>query len=94
MTATPTAVQVEGSTTWYHLNHCTRFPRERKEESLETDGGESEEETQTQDEKLQNVENKSNGTSDDHYILTASDTTSSSYKHQHPNLHTASSNYK
>ena len=22
--ATPTAVQVEGSTTWYHLNHCTR----------------------------------------------------------------------
>ena len=32
--ATPTAVQVEGSTTWYHLNHCTRVPTgkaERKE---------------------------------------------------------------
>ncbi|KAJ8346616.1 hypothetical protein SKAU_G00280170 [Synaphobranchus kaupii] len=25
--ATPTAVQVEGSTTWYHLNHCTRVPK-------------------------------------------------------------------
>lgn len=25
--ATPTAVQVEGSTTWYHLNHCTRGPK-------------------------------------------------------------------
>lgn len=24
--ATPTAVQVEGSTCWYHLNHCTRVP--------------------------------------------------------------------
>ncbi|XP_054631905.1 uncharacterized protein LOC129181160 [Dunckerocampus dactyliophorus] len=23
--ATPTAVQVEGSTTWYHLNHCTKM---------------------------------------------------------------------
>ncbi|KAF4071529.1 hypothetical protein AMELA_G00274370, partial [Ameiurus melas] len=32
--ATPTAIQVEGSTTWYHLNHCTRAPssRPRKEE--------------------------------------------------------------
>ncbi len=27
VTATPTAVQVEGSNTWYHLNHCTRVPK-------------------------------------------------------------------
>lgn len=24
--ATPPTVQVEGSTTWYHLNHCTKLP--------------------------------------------------------------------
>ncbi len=38
--ATPTAVQVEGSTTWYHLNHCTRVPRlrpRRREEQPEID---------------------------------------------------------
>ncbi len=29
--ATPTAVQVEGSTTWYHLNQCTRVPKRRTE---------------------------------------------------------------
>lgn len=27
--ATPTSIQVEGSTTWYHLNHCTRVPKEK-----------------------------------------------------------------
>ncbi len=38
--ATPTAVQVEGSTTWYHLNHCTRVSRlrpRRREEQPEID---------------------------------------------------------
>ncbi len=38
--ATPTAVQVEGSTTWYHLNHSTRVPRLRprgREEQPEID---------------------------------------------------------
>ncbi len=30
--ATPTTVQVEESTTWYHLNHCTRVPKVRKEQ--------------------------------------------------------------
>ncbi len=30
--ATLTAVQVEESTTWYHLNHCTRVPKVRKEQ--------------------------------------------------------------
>lgn len=28
--ATPTAVQVEGSTTWYHLSHCTKVQAETK----------------------------------------------------------------
>ena len=28
--ATPTAVQVEGSTTWYHLNHCMKVPGKTK----------------------------------------------------------------
>ncbi len=40
--ATPTAVQVEGSRTWYHLNHCTRVPRlrpRRREEQPEIDEG-------------------------------------------------------
>ncbi|KAL1261418.1 hypothetical protein QQF64_006683 [Cirrhinus molitorella] len=27
--ATSTAVQVEGSNTWYHLNHCTRVPKDK-----------------------------------------------------------------
>ena len=27
---TPTAVQLEGSTTWYHLSHCTKVPTETK----------------------------------------------------------------
>ncbi len=31
MRATPTAVQVEGSTTWYNLNPCTRVPKRRME---------------------------------------------------------------
>ncbi|XP_026780892.2 uncharacterized protein LOC113533162 [Pangasianodon hypophthalmus] len=35
---TPTAVQVEGNTTWYHLNHCTRVPRlrPRRQEHIQT----------------------------------------------------------
>ena len=52
--ATPTAVQVEGSTTWYHLNHCTRVPTgkaERKENRQPDDAGESNEErSETHDE--------------------------------------------
>ncbi|KAL0198676.1 hypothetical protein M9458_007216 [Cirrhinus mrigala] len=47
--ATPTAAQVEGSTTWYHLNHCTRVPKESTEKernSREND----EEEPETHDE--------------------------------------------
>ncbi len=40
--ATPTVVQVEGSTTWYDLNRCTRVPRlrpRRREEQPEIDEG-------------------------------------------------------
>ena len=37
--ATPTAIQVEGSSTWYHLNHCTKAaqPRTREERGEELD---------------------------------------------------------
>ncbi len=52
--ATPTAVQVEGSTAWYHLNHCTRVPKvwtEREENRQADNSGESDEERPvTQDE--------------------------------------------
>ena len=43
--ATPTAIQVEGSATWYHLNHCTkaaqpkaRDDREEEEPDADTPG--------------------------------------------------------
>ena len=43
--ATPTAIQVEGSATWYHLNHCTkaaqpkaRDDREEEEPDADTRG--------------------------------------------------------
>ncbi|XP_059191784.1 uncharacterized protein LOC131973740 [Centropristis striata] len=32
--ATPTAVQVEGSTTWYHLNHCCKVQDSKKGRNL------------------------------------------------------------
>ena len=37
--ATPTAIQVEGSTTWYHLNHCTKTtqPKTREESGKDQD---------------------------------------------------------
>ena len=36
---TPTAIQVEGSATWYHLNYCTRAaqPKTRDEREEESD---------------------------------------------------------
>lgn len=52
--ATPTAVQVEGSTTWYHLNHCTRVPKKKteKEDNRQADYAAEcdKEEPETQDE--------------------------------------------
>ncbi len=52
--ATPTAVQVEGSTTWYHLNHCTRVPKRRTERERNRQADNSEErdkeKQETQDE--------------------------------------------
>ncbi|XP_052425984.1 uncharacterized protein LOC127968690 isoform X2 [Carassius gibelio] len=86
--ATPTAVQVEGSTTWYHLNHCTRVPTgkaERKESRQSDNAGESnEEESETHDEvqtdessfllsdKLERTENQSDNMSEDHPMPNAS----------------------
>lgn len=34
--ATPTVVQVEGSTTWYHLNHC--WEEDKEEEKVPEEG--------------------------------------------------------
>ena len=106
VTATPTAVQVEGKTTWYHLNHCTRVPKQRQEREENTC------ETERQDERVQNTEssqqqvgkqgrenhqterNESDNASDnDPHMLTVSDTASSSFKHQHPNF-LSNSNYR
>lgn len=43
--ATPKAVQVEGSTSWYHLNHCTRVPkikpRRLEVQVVEEEGGQA-----------------------------------------------------
>ncbi|XP_056592765.1 uncharacterized protein LOC130411831 [Triplophysa dalaica] len=47
--ATPTAVQVEGSTTWYHLNHCTRVPQLRRRDPEQPDE-EAEDLSETSDE--------------------------------------------
>lgn len=41
--ATPTAVQVEGSTTWYHLNHCTKAQSGSSKKEAKHDGGEQRE---------------------------------------------------
>ena len=35
--ATPTAVQVEGSNTWYHLNHCTKV-RTKNTDKVKSEG--------------------------------------------------------
>ena len=33
--ATPTAIQVEGSATWYHLNHCTKAAQPKARDECE-----------------------------------------------------------
>ncbi len=58
--ATPTAVQVEGSITWYHLNHCTRVPKRRteRERNRQADNsGERDEERQETQDEVQTEEN-------------------------------------
>ncbi|KAK0144661.1 Gag polyprotein [Merluccius polli] len=37
--ATPTVIEVEGSSTWYHLNHCTKAARPRTREEHEKELG-------------------------------------------------------
>lgn len=57
--ATQTAVQVEGSTTWYHLNHCTRVPTgkaERKENRQPDNAGETNEKKSETHDKVQTDE--------------------------------------
>ncbi|KAK0136998.1 Gag-Pol polyprotein [Merluccius polli] len=55
--ATPTAIQVEGSSTWYHLNHCTKAaqPRTSQEggEELDADAPDAEPSLQDQTQPLQ-----------------------------------------
>ncbi len=52
--ATPSAVQVEGSITWSHLNHCTQVPKRRTERErnrqADNSGERNNEKQETQDE--------------------------------------------
>ncbi|KAK2915661.1 hypothetical protein Q8A67_000035 [Cirrhinus molitorella] len=79
--ATSTAVQVEGSNAWYHLNHCTRVPKEK----TRTAGDNRQETTEQESQRVGNDEgagqNNENNDPDNmpaHHMLV----TSSSY-HQH-----------
>ncbi len=70
--ATPTAVQVEGSTTWYHLNHCTRVPRRRteRERNRQADNsGERDEEKQDTQDEVQTKENSKKDSQGTHILL-------------------------
>ncbi len=61
--ATPKAVQVEGSTTWYHLNHCTRVPKGRMEREGSRQAhntGESDEERPVTQDEVQTDESSKN----------------------------------
>ncbi len=70
--ATPTVVQVEGSTTWYHLNHCTRVPRRRteRERNRQADNsGERDEEKQDTQDEVQTKENSKKDSQGTHILL-------------------------
>lgn len=62
--ATPTAVQVEGSTTWYHLNHCTKVSKatageeENKESKIIQRKENKKHDTEEEKEKTQSKLNK------------------------------------
>ena len=43
--ATPTAIQVEGSATWYHLNHCTKAAQPKARDEREEEGEEPDADT-------------------------------------------------
>ncbi len=70
--ATPTAVQVEGSTTWYHLNHCTRVPKvrtEREENRQADNSGESDEERPVTQDEVQTDESSKTNVQGAHILL-------------------------
>ena len=43
--ATPTAIQVEGCATWYHLNHCTKAAQPKARDEREEEGEEPDADT-------------------------------------------------
>ncbi len=70
--ATPTAVQVEGSTTWYHLNHCTRVPKVRTETEgnrQATNLGERDEERPVTQDEVKNYKSSKTNLQGAHILL-------------------------
>ncbi len=70
--ATPTAVQVEGSTTWYPLNHCARVPKRRTERERNRqayNSGERDEEKQETQDEVQTEENLKKDSHGTHILL-------------------------
>ncbi len=70
--ATLTAVQVEGSMTWYHLNHSTIIPNRRteRERNRQADNsGERDEEKQEPQDEVQTEENSKKDSQGTHILL-------------------------
>ncbi len=70
--ATPTAVQVEGSTTWYHLNTCTRVPKRRTERERNRqadDSGEKDKEKQDKQDEVQTDDSQGKDSQGIHILL-------------------------
>ncbi|KAL0149045.1 hypothetical protein M9458_055660 [Cirrhinus mrigala] len=92
--ATPTAIQVEGSNTWYHLNHCTRVPkpkvRESRHETTEQENQQvkDKEEQNGAKEIEQTNENNDSDNMSDHPMLV---TTSNHNQHHYSKPHNSDS---
>ncbi len=72
VSATSTAVQVEGSTTWYHLIICTSVPKRRteRERNRQADNsGERDEEKQEIQDEVQTEENSKKDSQGTHILL-------------------------
>ncbi len=70
--ATPTAVQVEGSITRYHLNHCTRVPKRRteRERNRQADNsGERDKEKQETQDEVQTEDSQGKDSQGTHILL-------------------------
>ncbi len=70
--ATPTAVQVEGSINWYHLNHCTRVPKRRteRERNRQADhSGERDKEKQEAQDEVQTEDSQGKDSQGTHILL-------------------------